>query len=368
MNRLRWVLILGVVSAVLAAVGAGTASAGWRSMNVQLHQHLLACRDAVRFEFVDHPLLAGDTPDPSIVKTWRLGILSGAPGPNGPETPLRDVFQVPFVEPAPVVVDQQLTVPFGGPKDVGTTTPQLFNNYGLYTLRYSSPQPVNNALLYVFAYPDMGDRFIDQPSFDDPFVVQDCMLLDERAKPSCRIVEQGREANGAAYVVFEVRDEGGGDDPSGLARAVVTYTRNAVVSPIRFAEGTTDPVRIKVSAADPAGSFGINIDLFDTAGNTSFCDPIATVVTYDTGVPEPQTFTGIPSAESHVLVQNGTPGLRQLAVVVNRRPFMVAQLADGERRELDVASAMRPGNDNTITLVPLGRPGGSAVVVISDTR
>ncbi len=41
-------------------------------------------------------------------------------------------------------------------------------------------------------------------------------------------------------------------------------------------------------------------------------------------------------------------------------------LDDGETISFDVASAMNPGSDNTITLTARGKPGGSAALLVHD--
>jgi hypothetical protein len=51
---------------------------------------------------------------------------------------------------------------------------------------------------------------------------------------------------------------------------------------------------------------------------------------------------------------------------VNGRQFLLTELQDGETRTLDVASAMRAGNNNTIRLVAHAARGGTAMVLVSD--
>ena len=65
---------------------------------------------------------------------------------------------------------------------------------------------------------------------------------------------------------------------------------------------------------------------------------------------------------------NGIPGLQKLDVVVNGERYPMKGLYDGEERTLDVAASMLPGNANTITFRATGKPGGSAMVMISDSE
>ncbi|HET8758206.1 MAG TPA: hypothetical protein VFM58_19450 [Solirubrobacteraceae bacterium] len=348
---------MALIAATLAAaltVGVGTAQAGWRSMNVQMAQHILACKDATKVEFVDHPLAPGEAPLPDVVHSTTIGVYAN---PGSSTLPLSKV-EDPNAEP---VVVKTVDVPF----DLTVVDNQPFNNHGVYTLQYNAPLPVGSALRYAFFYPDLNDFYIDITDLGDglqtPILVQDCTLLaPDTSPPTCQIAATGRYADGRQYLVFEVRDTG-----SGLARTATTYLSNAKVEPFSFTPGTTDPVRITVSAIRPK-AFGVQIDLFDTAGNTSFCDPVLTTVTSDGGRPNVQSFTDLPQEEHHVAVTNGRPGIRHMTVIVNGRVFGVNGLKDGEARKLDVASAMRPGRSNHITLAPVGPRGGSATVLISN--
>ncbi len=65
-------------------------------------------------------------------------------------------------------------------------------------------------------------------------------------------------------------------------------------------------------------------------------------------------------------ILNGKPGLTKLTVTVNGKVFKVKDLEDGEKWSLDVSSAMKSGNSNTISLEASGKPGGSADVVVHD--
>ena len=120
---------------------------------------------------------------------------------------------------------------------------------------------------------------------------------------------------------------------------------------------------VRINTSVSAQLIVVGTDLF---GNTVTCDPVITEVTklrHERGI---QTFTDLPFAEHIVTVENDEPGLRALDVIVNGIEFRVRNLRNRERQVLNVRSAMRPGNDNTITLIPRGRRGESATVTISD--
>jgi hypothetical protein len=196
---------------------------------------------------------------------------------------------------------------------------------------------------------------------DDTQTCQTILLTVDSTPPTCVIAETGRNADGRSFIRFTVQDTG-----SGIARLVVVYTRNATVAFSSFPPGTTEPLDIVATAIDPAQSVGVTVDLFDVVGNTAFCDPVLAVVVREHGKPVMQSFEGLPEAESKVLVQNGTPGITNLKVTVNGTSFRVKKLADGASSTLDVSSAMLPGSQNTITVTAHGKPGASALVVISN--
>jgi hypothetical protein len=77
-----------------------------------------------------------------------------------------------------------------------------------------------------------------------------------------------------------------------------------------------------------------------------------------------QTFT-LPASMHIVTITNSDPGIHQLEIEVNGYDFHVRKLDDNETRIFDIGAAMYRG-DNTVTLIPKGRKGDSADVIISD--
>lgn len=55
-----------------------------------------------------------------------------------------------------------------------------------------------------------------------------------------------------------------------------------------------------------------------------------------------------------------------MKVEVDGVEFQVAGLANGAVRVRDVSRALGVGDDNDITITGLGKPGGSAVVLVSE--
>ncbi|MGH3006864.1 MAG: Ig-like domain-containing protein [Gaiellaceae bacterium] len=179
--------------------------------------------------------------------------------------------------------------------------------------------------------------------------------------PSCELTGTGTDSTGKKFI--EVTAE---DDESGIASILVTKSTNAntVVPP--FTPGTTDPVVVRATKINNSKSSSVELRVTDVAGNVTVCDPVITLVVREAGKPESQTHTGIPAIEHNVLIENGNPGLNRLDVTVNGHTWKLTGLKAGQVSTLDVASAMNPGTDNTITLTAYGKPGASALVVISD--
>jgi len=90
-----------------------------------------------------------------------------------------------------------------------------------------------------------------------------------------------------------------------------------------------------------------------------------TLVSRERGKParESVTVKNIPQASNTVRIIN-SGGLKNLRVTVNGQRFQVAGLKHGDERDIDVSSAMKAGNDNTIVFTALGKPGTSAMVEI----
>lgn len=95
-------------------------------------------------------------------------------------------------------------------------------------------------------------------------------------------------------------------------------------------------------------------------------DPVFTTLNITTGRWVRQTFTDIPQAESYITVTNGDPGLKKLRIRVNGKHYKTLKLKDNRTRTINVASAMKAGDHNTISLIGKGGLGASADVTILD--
>lgn len=135
-----------------------------------------------------------------------------------------------------------------------------------------------------------------------------------------------------------------------------------------YATPTTSLITVTAQRLNTAVSAQLIVVATDAFGNTVTCDPVETTVTrlrHDRGI---QTFTDLPFDEHFVTIENGTPGLRGLDILVNGVEFRVRGLSDGEVKRVNVRRAMMPGTTNTITLIPRGRPGESADITIAERQ
>ena len=135
--------------------------------------------------------------------------------------------------------------------------------------------------------------------------------------------------------------------------------------PLALAPGTVKVICIgyKINATKTSSA---NARAFDSCNSFSATiDPVDTTLEIDSSGRVVQTFTGLLSADQFAIVQNGTPGLSQLTIVMNEHTYVLF-MTNGEFRTLDIAEAMVPGDENTVTLIGEGPEGASARVIIGD--
>lgn len=247
-----------------------------------------------------------------------------------------------------------------GPKGLGLT-PQSFvvpalvpGGLGLLpeTLLVSS---YNNDLVLELDLETGG--LVDSTEVKTPVGTGQLETLEEDLQPpSCALT-----SSTASGIQVTLRDTG-----SGLARIAVIEAVNASVVVPPFEPGTLDPVQVTATKLDLAQRSRVELEALDVAGNVTRCDPVLMLVLRGTGKPITETVTAVPAAERYVTILNGTPGLKNLLVVVNGQRFRVTGLGDGQTTTLDVSSAMRPGDDNVIEVQAHGKPGSQCTVVIHD--
>lgn len=155
------------------------------------------------------------------------------------------------------------------------------------------------------------------------------------------------------------------EDINKICAFAVTKTENVTLGgiPTKFPVPDATITATKIFN-DKKGSFELTIE--DCCGHVKVCDPVLTSLVRAQGRPVVDTFFEIAQEEGFVKISNGSPGLRNLAVVVNGERFQVPALRDNEEIVLDVTTAMKPGLQNMLSLVGYGKPGGSASILIWD--
>lgn len=200
-------------------------------------------------------------------------------------------------------------------------------------------------------------------------------VAKDTTAPTCALTALGVNAQQQTYLQITAQDSDGGlqsvevsaldnatADVGSYQTAIGTAPMTVTVSPI-----STAPIVITATKQIQSQGALIGVQLTDVAGNAVDCDPAFVSVDRTTGKPVPTTVTNVAQSESQVTITNdASAGLTNLSVDVNGRHFEVAGLKNGEVRTFDIASALRRGATNTVTLTPKGKPGTGAIVLISN--
>jgi hypothetical protein len=204
--------------------------------------------------------------------------------------------------------------------------------------------------------------------------------------PTCPYVIQSGPPTKVTFTVADL---------DGISKIQITQISNfsVVVTPPGGAATTTTTTKTISPAASPVSVVATRVNASQSAsltflatdkyGNVTNCDP--TVVTIgnvgpigngrrglrqtlrDNNRNEIVVVENVPEAERYVTVQNHTPGLKRIFIIVNDRMFPLLNLANGQEINLDIASAMKPGNTNRIIIAGRGpNPAGTAQVIIAD--
>jgi hypothetical protein len=155
----------------------------------------------------------------------------------------------------------------------------------------------------------------------------------------------------------------------GLATVGVLKACNVTVDIPSFERGTKDPVVATLTKVDQTQAAHFELKGCSTCGCCKNTDPVATTLKLNTGRWARQRFGNLGEAEYFVSVENnGRLGLRELTIQMNEKRFELRGLSDGEERNLNLSSAMIPGNHNVVILTGRGEVGASATIMISDTK
>lgn len=178
-------------------------------------------------------------------------------------------------------------------------------------------------------------------------------------------------------------------NPFGLSHVVATVLNNCTISGTAFGAsagaGTSigtvttsskdlttylNPTyRLQLIAHKQNSSLSatVNAQASDVNGGSASFDPVVTLLEARSAGAVRETFYNLPAAEHYVRVQNGSPGLQWLCMVVNGRLFVVNPIGDQADIMVDVGMAMIPGDNNTVILVAQGVSGASGLVMIGDS-
>lgn len=163
------------------------------------------------------------------------------------------------------------------------------------------------------------------------------------------------------------------DSQSGLKSIQATEIVDATVSIPTFPSGTHSIVNF--SATESGWSSYVQFQLTDVAGNVATIDPYLINLDRQPGapVPTPAAIKLITPDLGIITIENGvdgTPGLKNLRIEIavgeDTRHIEVAGLKDGETRVVDITSLLPPGGAS-VTFIPLGKPGGTALVIFGNT-
>jgi hypothetical protein len=198
--------------------------------------------------------------------------------------------------------------------------------------------------------------------------------------PAATIGTVGTDANGHKFLNIDLKDGSGvlavaGTKALGCSLAV-TQTNGSPFGPRNVTpSGTVGtivnlpapyPTSVRVTVTQAVAGKGCSARVSGTNASyaTTFVDPLLTTVVTRAGIPMVET-EQIDQSEHWVTIDNLTPGLSQITLVVNGRAILVQGLHDGEQRTLDIGAALSPGL-NTVQVVYLGQVGSSAAILFSE--
>jgi hypothetical protein len=156
------------------------------------------------------------------------------------------------------------------------------------------------------------------------------------------------------------------DRGTGIATLEIWDDVNMKIVVPAFTAPSPGPIVVTGTRIDPKQSAWMTIKATDMSGNEMWCDPYATTVVRLRHEKGNQTFTNVSDADHIVTIENDSPGIRRIDIEVNGHTFTEKGLDDYDVRVVNIGSAMKRGAVNTITLVPRGKVGDSALVVIAD--
>jgi hypothetical protein len=186
-------------------------------------------------------------------------------------------------------------------------------------------------------------------------------VAQDTTPPSCNLTGVGVNGSGQKFIQITIQDTG-----SGLASITVVDETNATTTVPAFSAGTTNPVVVTATKVNQSQGSTVTLQATDVAGNVVTCDPTVAASDRSAGAPSSQTLSKLPSQENKVRVYNSSPGLTNVSLNVNGHNYQLGGLRDNEVRTLNISASMNAGSNNSIVISSAGKPGGTAIITISD--
>ena len=229
---------------------------------------------------------------------------------------------------------------------------------GVWKIRLSPySNTTNNGDVYTLATCYLGPNGTQYP-VDPRSCKYDAFKVPgpDKAPPACPNPTFGVNSNGQRTVSQIFSDDGGIDSIEVKSIINATWTLQ------NYYLGTPGPSTLTATKIDQTHRSFIRIVVTDVAGNQSVCDPVVATLTEGATI---QRFSRLARQESKLTIRNGRPGVREVAVVVNRHLFRTLVLRNGQTKRLNIRRAMRAGHRNTVVLraIGLGRHGKADVMI-----
>jgi len=166
----------------------------------------------------------------------------------------------------------------------------------------------------------------------------------------------------AAGLAFAIRSE-----EEGLSAVRVLSAVNANVDVPRFSPGALR-VDIQASKIVPSSPAELRLESCIATDAGELCTP-AVLRLSELRIREGkgrarETFAGVTSKEGFVTIQNGSPGVRQVEILVNGARSAAFSIARDQILGFDVTAGMM-AEKNTVTVVVSGKAGGNALVTVT---
>jgi len=186
------------------------------------------------------------------------------------------------------------------------------------------------------------------------------VTVNDATAPSCNLTAS--IVGPPAQIQVTVQSSAVGLKAGGI---VVTELNNATDTIGAYSVGTTTPVVITATKTNQSLPAQLGLSITDRDGNVTTCDPTQVSLVAGSSSSATKTVKAVPAAEHLLSVFNGRPGITSLVVHVNGHA-LVLRLTAGQSTTVDLASAFKASNKNTVSFSAAGPAGGNASVLLHD--